>query len=43
MLWVQGSAAAPFLEQGELTTPETWQRLERIFQGDFIGFAIWLN
>jgi hypothetical protein len=43
ILWAQGTAATPYLEQGELTTPEVWQRLQRIFRGEFIGFAIWFN
>jgi len=43
VLWVQGTAAIPYLEAGELTTPEVWQRLQRIFQGEFLGFAIWFN
>jgi hypothetical protein len=43
VLWVQGSAALPYLEEGDLTSAETWQRLNRIFQGEFIGFALWFN
>lgn len=43
VLWVQGSAAAPYLEEGQTTTKETWTRLMRVFEGDFIGFAIWFN
>ncbi len=43
VLWVQGSAAAPYLEEGQITTKETWTRLMRVFEGDFIGFAIWFN
>jgi hypothetical protein len=43
VLWVQGSAAAPYLEKGPITSPEVWQRLQRTFQGNFIGFAIWFN
>lgn len=43
VLWVQGTAAAPYLEQGELTKPEVWERLGRVFRGDFIGFALWFN
>ncbi len=43
VLWFQGTAATPYLEQGELTNPETWSRLNRIFRGEFIGFAIWFN
>jgi hypothetical protein len=43
VLWVQGTAAAPFLEEGEVTSPDVWQRLNRVFQGEFIGFALWFN
>lgn len=43
VLWAQGTAATPYLEQGELTTPEVWRRLQRIFRGEFLGFAIWFN
>lgn len=43
VLWVQGSAAAPYLEKGELTAPNIWQDLLRVFGGNFIGFAIWFN
>lgn len=43
VLWVQGSAATPYLETGELTQPEVWGRLQQVFRGNFIGFAIWFN
>lgn len=43
VLWVQGSGATPYLEEGELTVPDTWNRLNRIFRGEFIGFAMWFN
>ena len=43
ILWVQGTAAAPYLEKGPLTNAETWRRLQTIFQGQFIGFAFWFN
>lgn len=43
VLWVHGSAAVPYLERGELTVLETWTRINRIFRGEFIGFAIWFN
>jgi len=43
VLWAQGSAATPYLEEGERTQPETWDRLNRVFRGEFIGFAIWFN
>jgi hypothetical protein len=43
VLWVQGSAAAPYLEDGPLTKPDTWQRFNRLYGGSFFGFAVWLN
>jgi hypothetical protein len=42
-LWVQGTGAAPYLEQGTLTDPVVWNRLLRVFEGEFIGFAFWFN
>lgn len=43
VLWIQGTAAQPYLEDGQLTTKETWVRLQGVFRGEFIGFALWLN
>ena len=43
VLWVQGGAALPYLETGELTEAETWRSLLSAFGGNFIGFAIWFN
>lgn len=43
VLWVQGSDAVPYLEEGELTSPQTWMEFQRVFQGRFIGMAIWIN
>jgi hypothetical protein len=43
ILWVQGTAATPYLEKGPLTKPEVWQRLQTLFGGDLLGFAIWFN
>jgi hypothetical protein len=43
VLWVQGTAAAPYLEQGPMTKPETWREFQQRFRGQFIGFAIWFN
>jgi hypothetical protein len=43
VLWVQGTAATPYLEKGELTKPAVWNRLTRVFGGEFVGFAIWFN
>ncbi len=43
ILWAHGSAAAPYLEKGQLTSAVTWERLQRVFGGQFIGFAVWFN
>ena len=43
VLWMQGSAALPYLEVGELTSSETWSRIMGLLQGNFLGYAIWFN
>ena len=43
VLWVQGSAATPYLEQGTLADDASYQRLERLLEGDFLTFAAWVN
>ena len=43
VLWVQGTAATPYLEEGELTRPETWRDINRAFGGQFLGFGLWFN
>jgi hypothetical protein len=43
VLWITGTGATPYLEEGKLADPEVFQRLTRIFGGEFIGFAIWFN
>lgn len=43
VLWMQGSAALPYLEDGELTSSEAWSRIMGLLQGNFLGYAIWFN
>lgn len=43
VLWFQGTAAAPYLEAGPTTRPEFWRRMQQVFGGQFIGFALWFN
>ena len=43
VLWVQGTDAVPYLEQGELTDQRVWAQLTDAFRGQFWGFAIWIN
>lgn len=43
VLWVQGTAAAPYLETGTKTDASVWQRLMQVFRGQFFQFAAWFN
>jgi hypothetical protein len=43
VLWIHGSAAVPYLEEGELTEPDTWRNIRRSFGGNFFFFASWFN
>jgi hypothetical protein len=43
ILWAQGSAALPYLADGPVTDQATWDRMMRMFQGNFFGFAVWFN
>jgi hypothetical protein len=47
ILWIQGTAATPYLEKGKMTSfvdPRTLDRINRTFGGDaFFGFALWFN
>lgn len=43
VLWVQGSAAVPYLQSGNKTDQLTWQRLQDAFGGQLLGFAVWFN
>jgi len=43
VLTIQGTNAEPFIEEGPLSTPESWDQLTRVFRGQFFGFAIWFN
>lgn len=43
VLWIQGTAAVPYLEKGPTTSPATWNRFSEIFQGRFMTFFVWWN
>jgi len=43
VLWIQGTAATPYLEVGESSSPDTWERINRAFGGRFFGFGFWFN
>lgn len=41
--WVQGAAAAPYLQKGQRTDAKLWSRLREVFGHNFPGFALWFN
>ena len=44
VLWVQGTAAVPYLEDDKpLTTGAFWSRINQQFGGNLMGFAIFIN
>lgn len=43
ILLIQGTGALPYVEEGPLSRPETWTNLQRVFGGQFFGFAVWFN
>jgi len=43
ILLLQGSGALPYVEEGPLSQPATWNNLQRTFGGQFFGFAVWFN
>ena len=43
VLLIQGSAALPYLEKGDLTNGQTWNQITRLFGGDFFRYFIWFN
>ncbi|WP_125461758.1 MULTISPECIES: hypothetical protein [Rhodomicrobium] len=43
VLLIQGSAALPYLEEGELTSGGTWQTIFQLMGGDFFRYFVWFN
>ncbi|MHC4429026.1 MAG: hypothetical protein ACYS0D_10570, partial [Planctomycetota bacterium] len=43
VLWLQGTAAAPYLENGPLTEPQLWAEMQRVFDRRFFRYAFWCN
>ncbi len=41
--WVQGWAALPYLEPGNVVTADTWRAFENMAGGDPMLMALWLN
>lgn len=40
---MQGAAAVPYLESGSTTSHRAWRELTRVFGGNFLGYALWIN
>lgn len=40
---IQGATAVPYLESGDTTSQNTWRELTRVFGGNFLGYALWIN
>lgn len=43
VLWIQGTAAQPYLEEGTLTEPQLWTRLNAAFDQGVFRYAFWFN
>lgn len=43
VLWITGHAAAPYLENGELTKDSLWRQLNQSFNGNFLGLSFFIN
>ncbi|MGA2793926.1 MAG: hypothetical protein ABSE69_10385 [Roseiarcus sp.] len=43
VLWATGHAAAPYLEAGPVLSGAEWANWQRIFNGNFPGYAFWIN
>jgi hypothetical protein len=43
ILWLQGTAAVPYLEEGVLADMAAWQFFMQMTSGDGLLFAIWFN
>ncbi|HZW10860.1 MAG TPA: hypothetical protein VFF69_13240 [Phycisphaerales bacterium] len=43
VLWVQGSGAAPYLEEGEFTSEGLWRDLEQAFERGTFRYIWWMN
>lgn len=42
-LWIHGSGLQPYLEEGDISSPEDWQKFNRAFGNRFWNFAFWIN
>ena len=43
LLWIQGSAALPYLEDGPVAGTETWNPIFQLMGGEFMTYFVWFN
>ncbi len=43
VLWATGHGAMPFVTDGEMVSSESWGRINRIFRGNLLGYAAFIN
>jgi hypothetical protein len=43
VLLIAGADAVPWLEDGLVSSSADWDRLMAVFQGNFLGYAMWFN
>ncbi|MFI4854067.1 MAG: hypothetical protein ACIAQF_03680 [Phycisphaerales bacterium JB065] len=43
LYWIQGSAATPYLREGEFTAPGTWAQIRRLTERRYFRFSFWFN
>lgn len=43
VLWIQGTGLDPYLEDGDITSPQKWAKMMGNFRGRFFNFMFWFN
>jgi len=43
LMWIQGEAALPYLEEGKIANMRSWSRFSRMTRGDGLLFSVWFN
>jgi len=43
VLWLQGSAAVPYIEDGPVAGKEIWEPIGQMMAGDFMTYFVWFN
>lgn len=43
LLWIQGTAAVPYLEAGDISPASRWENISIVFGRNLIFFSFWIN